>query len=323
MESVHSACVRRASAVAAGLLVAAATLVSGCETASTVSSNPSPVKCLVTLASTPMMDAGGGTGSLAITTQPECAWDATTNVNWISGLSPASGQGAAQLAFRVSANDGSSARDGMIVVNGEQARVSQRAPCRYDVAPASQSIGSSGAFGNVTVSTLAECAWSAVSDVNWISFTSPAAGSGNGTVAFAVTLNDGAQRSGSITIGGQRAVINQASSPPPPPPPPPPAPPPPPPPPACTYSLSRSSDGVSFNDGAGEVNVTTTPSCSWTAVSNVGWLTVASGNAGTGNGSVSYRVGLNLGPRRAGTLTIAGLTFTVNQASMTGIHAAQ
>jgi trimeric autotransporter adhesin len=320
VEFVHSACVRRASSVAA-LFVAAATLASSCETASTVNTSPSLVKCLVTLASPPMMDAGGGTGSLAITTQPECAWDATTNVNWISGLSPASGQGAAQLSFRVSANDGSFGRDGMIVVNGEQARVSQRAPCRYDVAPSSQNIGSSGGNGTVRVSTPAECAWTAAADVNWISFTSPAAGSGDGTVAFDVRLNDGAQRSGAITIGGQRAVVIQASSPPPPPLPP--APPPPPPPPACTYSLSRSSDGVSFNDGAGSVDVSTTPTCTWTAVSNVGWLTVASGAAGTGNGSVSYRVGLNLGPRRTGTLTIAGLTFTVNQASMAGIHAAR
>lgn len=323
MEFVHSACVRRASSVAA-LFVAAVTLVSSCETASTVNTSPSPVKCLVTLASPPMMDAGGGTGSLPITTQPECAWDATTNVNWISGLSPASGQGAAQLSFRVSANDGSSGRDGMIVVNGEQARVQQRAPCRYDVAPSSQSIASSGGFGNVTVSTLAECAWTAATDVNWISFTSPAAGSGNGTVSFGVRLNDGAQRSGSITIGGQRAVINQASSPaPPPPPPPPPAPPQPPPPPACTYSLSRSSDGAPWNDGAGDVEVSTTPACAWTATSNVGWLTVASGSAGTGNGRVTYRFVANLGPPRTGTLTIAGRTFTLVQAARTGIHAAR
>jgi hypothetical protein len=38
----------------------------------------------------------------------------------------------------------------------------------------------------------------------------------------------------------------------------------------------------------------------------------------TGNGSVDYRIGLNLGPPRTGTLTIAGRTFTVVQASILG-----
>jgi hypothetical protein len=64
--------------------------------------------------------------------------------------------------------------------------------------------------------------------------------------------------------------------------------------------------------------VTTTPStCTWTAVSNVSWLTVPSGTR-TGNGSVSYRVGINVGPTRTGTITIAGRTFTVIQASILG-----
>jgi hypothetical protein len=242
-------------------------------------------------------------------------------VNWISALSPASGQGAADISFRVAANDGSSSRDGMIVVNGEQARVSQRAPCRYDVAPTSQSIGSNGGTANVTVSTTADCAWTAAVDVTWISLTTGAAGSGSGTVSFAVRANDGAQRNGTITIGGQRAVVLQASSPPPPPPPP--SPPPPPAPPSCTYSLSRVSDGAPWNDGAGEVDVFTTAACSWAATSNAGWLTVASGSAGTGNGRVTYRFALNLGPRRTGTLTIGGLTFTVTQASIAGIDAAR
>jgi hypothetical protein len=52
-------------------------------------------------------------------------------------------------------------------------------------------------------------------------------------------------------------------------------------------------------------------------VSNAAWLTVAAGTR-TGNGSVDYRIGLNLGAPRTGTLTIAGRTFTVVQASILG-----
>lgn len=301
---------------AAGLVFIAAAIVSGCETSSTISTGPNPVKCVVSLASPPMMGADGGSGSLAIATQPECRWDATTSVNWISALSPASGQGAANLSFRVSPNDGSSIREGTIVVNGEQARVSQRAPCRYEVSPASQNIGSNGGSLSATLTTPSDCTWTATTDVNWISLTSPATGTGNATVTFTVRSNDGAQRTGNVTIGGQRSSVTQASSPAPPPPTPPP--PTPPPPTSCTYAISPTSDNVSAGEGSGSFNVTATPStCTWTAVSNAGWLTVVPGTR-TGNGAVSYRALQNLGPPRTGTITAAGRTFTVNQASILG-----
>ena len=138
--------------------------------------------------------------------------DASTNVDWISALSPSSGQGPADVSFSVSANEGS-ARDGMIEVNGAEARVSQRAVCRYEVSPSSQNVGSNGAVGRITVTTSAECVWRATTESEWIEFTSSTTGTGTGTVAFAVRLNDGAQRTASITIGGQRSLVTQASSP--------------------------------------------------------------------------------------------------------------
>jgi hypothetical protein len=70
----------------------ASVLVSGCETSSEVSEGPNPVKCRVTLATPPALDAVGGAGSLAVTTQPECVWDAAATTDWISALSPASGK---------------------------------------------------------------------------------------------------------------------------------------------------------------------------------------------------------------------------------------
>jgi hypothetical protein len=297
------------------VLVAAA-LVSSCDTSSTVSTGPNPVKCLVSLTPPPTIDSGGGTGSVSIATQPECAWDASTNVAWISGLSPAAGQGTAALSFRVAANSGSSSREGMIAVNGEQARVSQRAPCRYDLAPSSQSISSGGGTASVTIATSTDCAWTATAEVNWIRLTSSVTGSGNGTVAFTVTPHDGPERTGAITAGGQRSLVTQADGSPPPPPPSP-SPPSPPPPPVCTYSISPTSDDVSPNEGAGTVNVFTSPTCTWTATSHVGWLTIESGTK-TGSGAISYRMSINFGPPRTGTLTIAGHTFTVSQAAIGG-----
>ncbi len=83
----------------------------------------------------------------------------------------------------------------------------------------------------------------------------------------------------------------------------------------CTYSISPTSASVPAAGGAGTVSVTAGSGCSWTAVSNAGWITVTSGASGSGNGSVGYSVAANAGAARTGTITIAGQTFTVNQAA--------
>ena len=58
-----------------------------------------------------------------------------------------------------------------------------------------------------------DCAWTAVSNASWITITSGANGTGNGTVGYSVTANtSAASRTGTITIGGQTFTVNQAGS---------------------------------------------------------------------------------------------------------------
>ncbi|MGD0651289.1 MAG: S8 family serine peptidase, partial [Verrucomicrobiia bacterium] len=83
----------------------------------------------------------------------------------------------------------------------------------------------------------------------------------------------------------------------------------------CAYAVSPSSATFGTSGGSGNVNVTTSASCAWTATSSAGWLTITAGNSGTGNGTVSYFVAANTGATRTGTLTIAGQSVTVSQAS--------
>ncbi len=284
------------------LSLCAAAFFCGCETSSTVTQSPNPVKCQVTVATPPMMEAGAGPGSLAITTQPECAWDVSTNVSWISALSPASGQGAASVSFRVAANDGASMRDGTIVVNGEQVRVSQRAPCRYDVGPSSQNVGSSGSAGSINITTTNDCGWTAASDSGWIVLASSPTGSGNGTVSFTVAPNQGDTRSGAIAVANQRSTITQAgvSAPAP----------------NCSATISPTSQNMAAAGGAGTpVTVSSPVTCRWTATSGATWITINSGATGSGNGTVTFSVTANSGAARTGTLTIAGRAFTVSQAA--------
>ena len=87
----------------------------------------------------------------------------------------------------------------------------------------------------------------------------------------------------------------------------------------CSYSINPTSASQPAGGGTGSVSVTATAGCNWTAVSNSTFITITSGSSGTGNGTVSYSVSANTGTTsRTGTLTIAGLTFTVTQAGTTG-----
>jgi hypothetical protein len=56
------------------------------------------------------------------------------------------------------------------------------------------------------------------------------------------------------------------------------------------------------------------PGCPWTAASNSpGFITITAGFSGTGTGTVTYSVSANGISARAGTMTIAGKTFTATQ----------
>jgi len=88
--------------------------------------------------------------------------------------------------------------------------------------------------------------------------------------------------------------------------------------PSCTYSINPTSASASSSSASGSVTVSTQAGCSWTAASNTAFLGISSGSAGTGSGSVGYTVAANpAASTRSGTLTIAGQTFTVNQAAAT------
>jgi hypothetical protein len=85
------------------------------------------------------------------------------------------------------------------------------------------------------------------------------------------------------------------------------------PPPNCSYSITPTSASFPHGGGAGSVTVTAAAGCSWTATSNAGFITLISGASGSGAGSVTYSVASTVAAR-AGTMTIAGLTFAVAQA---------
>ena len=84
---------------------------------------------------------------------------------------------------------------------------------------------------------------------------------------------------------------------------------------ACTATLSGSSQSVGAGVTTGSVDVTS--ACGWAAVSSAPWLTITSAATGTGNSTIGFSVSANTATSpRSGTLTIAGNSFTVNQAAL-------
>jgi hypothetical protein len=83
---------------------------------------------------------------------------------------------------------------------------------------------------------------------------------------------------------------------------------------SCSFMLSAASQSFPGIGGDDSFDITVAAGCAWNATSNDSWITITSGNSGSGNGTVSYSVDANPGGTiRSGTITAAGQTFTVAQ----------
>jgi thermitase len=81
----------------------------------------------------------------------------------------------------------------------------------------------------------------------------------------------------------------------------------------CNFNLQNSSQNVPTAGGNFSVNVAAATNCDFSAISQNNWITVTSGNPGSGNAAVNFTVAANAGSSRTGTIKIAGQNFTINQ----------
>ncbi|MDP2998207.1 MAG: hypothetical protein Q8N47_12025 [Bryobacterales bacterium] len=85
--------------------------------------------------------------------------------------------------------------------------------------------------------------------------------------------------------------------------------------PSCTYKLSATSASVPAAGGTVAVVVSSASGCTWPVSIPVSWITNQSGSQGSGNATVTLKVDANSTPNaRSAVVTIAGISFTVNQA---------
>jgi hypothetical protein len=119
-------------------------------------------------------------------------------------------------------------------------------------------------------------------------------------VTYAGTANGSATaRTGVITVAGQAVTVTQDGTPVVP---------------SCTYRIEPEQAQYAEDGGTGSIAITTAAGCPWSASSNAPWVIVTTPGAGTGSGSVTYRVDANLAPpERIATMTVAGRTATITQ----------
>jgi Putative binding domain, N-terminal len=235
--------------------------------------------------------AASATGVIQVSTVQGYAWSATSDASWVTITGGSTGSASGDVQYSVAANSGP-ARQTTLSIAGRTVPVSQASGCTYSISPSSQDVPGAGGGGSASIATGNGCPWTASSNAEWISV-GVASGSGPTQVAFSVTANPGPARSGTITIAGHQFVVDQASQ--------------------CTWVFVPPSHVYGADGGNGAILVIVSGPCTWTAVSNVDWITVTSGGSSTGGGLVQFFVAANSGAPRRGTLTIAAQQYEVSQ----------
>jgi hypothetical protein len=222
-----------------------------------------------------------------------CGWTATSQASWITVASGAAGSGDGAVGLNIATNSGPR-RTGSVTIGSRTVAVTQSEGCDYSVTPQRVDLPGIGGTATLTIDTGAGCSWTAATDTGWIGV-SARSGTGPGQLQVSAAQNSSPPRSGTLAVAGRSVTVNQASP--------------------CTFVLAPRSADYDANGGGGAILVIVTGGCSWTSVSDAGWIKITLGESGSGEGLVEFTVAPNTGSARTGFLTIAGLQFRVRQAA--------
>jgi hypothetical protein len=81
----------------------------------------------------------------------------------------------------------------------------------------------------------------------------------------------------------------------------------------CRYALSQSGTTIGAAGGSVAVQMNATAGCSWTAASDVPWVSVTSGASGSGADTIGITIAANSGIARVGHMQAGGQVYTVSQ----------
>jgi hypothetical protein len=222
-----------------------------------------------------------------------------SNTSWLTVTGGASGSGNGQVSYALAANTGVS-RTGTLTIAGQSFQVVQNGVnSTFTLNPVSVNAIASGGTGTLSVTAPASAIpWTAQSNASWITINGAAAGSGNGTITYAVVPNTGtATRTGTLSVAGQTFTVTQAGT-------------------GCSYSIRLGAITQTGSGFAGSVSVTTGSGCAWSAASGVPWISITSGSPGVGDGIIDFTVTPNAATSsRSGSMTVAGFAITLTEAA--------
>jgi hypothetical protein len=246
------------------------------------------------------VSSAGSGGSVAVTTPSGCGYSTVLGPSWIHVTSGGSGSASGTLLYSVDTNSTTVGRSGSIVIGGQPFQITQEplaCSATLDTSGLGSPYGPSGGAGTIGVTMNgSNCSWTASSSDGWLSI-GPSSGTGNATLVVGAGSNAGALtgRTGFLTVAGQTIGVSQDGI-------------------VCSFSLQSSTGTAPAGGGSGSVGVIAPAACEWSGTSNdLSWLTVTSSGTG-GTGDVNFVAQANTAATpRTGTLSIAGLIYTVNQ----------
>jgi hypothetical protein len=157
----------------------------------------------------------GGRVAVRVTTLEGCSWTTQVSQGWMRIVSGSGGDGPATIELAVDSNRGAE-RSAVLSVATARVTVTQeagpddRTECQYSIGPGARTFPAAGGQGTFRVSTMPACAWGAASTQPWITILSTTNGSGTADVQYRVDANASTgARSGAITVGTRRHVIQQ------------------------------------------------------------------------------------------------------------------
>ncbi len=242
--------------------------------------------------------AAGASGSFNVTSG--CSWTATSNADWLTASGSATGNGV--VNYSADPNPNTTSRSGTISVGTSNFTVTQTAACSFTLTPTNAQVAATGGSGTFQIQPSASsCAWNATSNnPDFITVTSGASGTGNGTIGYTVSANLTTDpRFGTIAAGTNAFTIFQPGGSP------------------CSYMLSPASVSLTSFGGSGSFSVTNLSACPWSPTTSVDWITFSAPTANSGNGNVAYFAAPNITSiARSGTIIIGNTGFVINEAGV-------
>jgi glucose/arabinose dehydrogenase len=159
----------------------------------------------------------GGSGAIAVTTQPGCSWTGASLNGFVHVTSGTPGSGSGALNYSVFPSTGAPNattpdRSGTIAVAGQTVSVSQTG-CSFSVGAVAAAFGASAASSQVGIAAPAACPWNVTGLPAWISTRSGGSGAGSGSWTFDVQQNGTLMpRNATMQVAGNSFFVNQLAS---------------------------------------------------------------------------------------------------------------